>query len=155
MIKILSLLHACLDTLVKSIFDVVVCAARQVFGNFSPLRAHLHIELGHLDIFLKCPLVALNVWIELVKPALAALLGDATWNHRSDQAPVLLSVLLHKVGQDLILFGCPSLLSFVGLLSELKVARVALDHGLLHVLADDAPLTDPVSSDQRDELFVL
>ena len=64
-------------------------------------------------------------------------------------------MLLHEVAQDLVLLLSPPRRGLISLVGQCKEARVALDHRLLHVLADDAPGGAAVLLDELEEHLVL
>ena len=64
-------------------------------------------------------------------------------------------MLLHEVAQDLVLLLSPPSRSLISLISKCEEARVALDHRLLHVLADDAPGGAAVQLDEFHERLVF
>ena len=64
-------------------------------------------------------------------------------------------MLFYEVAKDLILFLSPPSRSLIALVGEREEARVALDHRLLHVLADDAPGGAAVLLDELEEHLVL
>ena len=86
---------------------MVVSAARQELGNFAPLVAVLFVRLDDLAVLLGRPLVLLDVGVQVVVPALAALLTNASRKSLSDVGPVLGAVLVHVLGQLGVLLSTP------------------------------------------------
>jgi hypothetical protein len=71
--------HFPLESRVKTIFDVVVCSSRQKFCDLAPFVSVLFVSLNDGSIFVTGPFVFLDVRIQVVVPALAALLANSTW----------------------------------------------------------------------------
>ena len=85
------LLHA----RVPVVLDGVVRAALQVLSNDGPLvfvHAILNVEN---ELFLETPIVLFDPWIQMVVPALTALLADTAWQVVGDVGPLLCSIALY------------------------------------------------------------
>lgn len=67
-----------LEGRVESVLDMVVSSPRKIFGNLRPLVAKLLMSLNYFPIFLRSPLILLNIWIKMIVPSLATLLADPT-----------------------------------------------------------------------------
>lgn len=72
-------LHLSLESRVESIFDVVVCSPWQKFRDFAPFVTVLFVSLDDGSIFISGPFVFLDVWVQVIVPALATLLADSSW----------------------------------------------------------------------------
>ena len=86
------LLHA----RVPVVLDCVVSAALKVLGNDGPLvfvHAILNVEN---ELFLETPIVLFDPWIQMVVPALTALLADTAWQVVGDVGPLLCSIALYQ-----------------------------------------------------------
>ena len=85
------LLHA----RVPVVLDCVIRAALQVLSNDGPLvfvHAILNVEN---ELFLETPIVLFDPWIQMVVPALTALLADTAWQVVGDVGPLLCSIALY------------------------------------------------------------
>ena len=100
------------------------------------------VELKNLSVFLFRPLLLRDGWTENVDPALTALLVDAIGERLTDLLPVPGAVERDLPCQDRVLLLCPGNLLGMVLFrtNELKVALVALGHGLEEQLADASPV---------------
>lgn len=99
--------HLALECGIKSIFYVVVRAAGQEFSNLRPLVAEFLVQPNYCLVFLRCPLVFLDFWVQVVVPPLAALFPDSPGKSLRDVAPVLCSELRNIFREFLILFYAP------------------------------------------------
>lgn len=61
------------------VFDGVVCATDQVLGNVSPFVAHDQVRKVKEPLFLICPLLLLDLRVQVIVPSLAALLTDSAY----------------------------------------------------------------------------
>jgi hypothetical protein len=59
------------------VLDRVLCSARQVFCNLSPLIAKLFVDFQQHGILLFIPTTLLDGRVEVIVPALADLLANA------------------------------------------------------------------------------
>ena len=86
------LLHA----RVPVVLDGVVGAALQVLGNDGPL-VFVHAILNVEDeLLLETPIVLFDPWIQMVVPALTALLADTAWQVVGNVGPLLCSIALYQ-----------------------------------------------------------
>jgi hypothetical protein len=111
-----------------------------VFGDLSPLVSVLLVGLDDHLVFLVCPLLFLDVGVQMVVPALPALFADPAWQLLADLAPVFGPFILdhpHELG---ILFVSPR--SFHKVRIEHRLPPVqALDIApVLEVLGDLLPV---------------
>jgi hypothetical protein len=60
------------------VFDGVVSAAVEVFGDFCPAVSEGLVREEQKPLLVIAPVLLLDVWIQMVVPALAALLADST-----------------------------------------------------------------------------
>ena len=88
---------------VESIFDLVLCSARYLLRNLSPLISNLFLLLKQHQVFFGRPGVALDVWREEIDPALSTLLTLALVvshlfvNFVSYFLPLFLAPLIYKL----------------------------------------------------------
>lgn len=68
--KVLKLprLHPLVQRCVPVVLDGIVCAARQVAGQHCPLVADLAVQQHQLLVLLLCPVVAVDVGVQVVDP---------------------------------------------------------------------------------------
>ena len=62
---------------VESVLDRVVGSASYLLGNVTPPVAVDQVQFNDLNVFLQGPLLLADVWVEVVVPALSALLADS------------------------------------------------------------------------------
>ena len=101
------LLHLALEGRVEVVLYVVVGASGEVFRYLGPAVPILEVELEDARILLLSPSILLDIGVQMVVPALPALLADAARQVLSNLAPVLSAALLHLVDQLAILLFCP------------------------------------------------
>lgn len=87
------------------VFNVVVGAAWQVFGDFRPAVPVDCVVLQNQRVFFLRPAVFLDVWVQMVVPPatvswvfdlpLTALLADATLQELGDLTPILSLIEMH------------------------------------------------------------
>lgn len=63
-----ALLETTFERRVVVVLDVVVCAARQVLGDFTPSVTVDSMELQDFDIFLTRPLDFSDSWVQMIVP---------------------------------------------------------------------------------------
>ena len=117
---------------IPTILDVVVAAAGQHAGNFSPPVAqfgpHPHDQL----FFLFRPRDFFQFRVKMVVPAFPALFPDSSGQKTSNETPLGPSVLLHQVLQRFVLLGRPGPLAFDdGWVQDVAPMRHALFLGFL------------------------
>lgn len=71
--------------------------AREKLGDFSPAVSQLLVRLVDDPVFLLSPGRLLHLWVEVVVPALAALLADTPLQVLGDHRPALGSILLDQL----------------------------------------------------------
>lgn len=71
--------------------------SRKQFGDLSPAVAQHAVSLVDDEIFLWSPGRLLDVWIEVVVPALSALLPKTALQVLGHHRPLLVAVLLHEL----------------------------------------------------------
>mmetsp|Transcript_3158 Transcript_3158/g.9795 ORF Transcript_3158/g.9795 Transcript_3158/m.9795 type:complete len:215 (-) Transcript_3158:225-869(-) len=86
---------------VPVVLDGVVRAPRQQLGDLRPLVAVRLVRFHENAVLLLAPAVALDVRVEVVVPALAALLANAARQVTRNHAPLLGAMLQHQA-QDLV-----------------------------------------------------
>ena len=91
------LFHLPFECGIEMIFDVVIGATLEMLGNFRPSVAVLLMKSEDFLIFFLSPLVLLYVGVEVIVPALSALLPYTAWQELSDLRPILGPVLLHAL----------------------------------------------------------
>lgn len=77
------------------IFDGVVSASGQHLGHFRPLVAVGSVRQKEDPFFMGHPLHFEDAGIEVVVPALSALLPQSSLHEFSDEGPALRPILLH------------------------------------------------------------
>mmetsp|Transcript_33149 Transcript_33149/g.107211 ORF Transcript_33149/g.107211 Transcript_33149/m.107211 type:complete len:237 (-) Transcript_33149:10-720(-) len=92
-----------MDCRVPVVLNRVVCPARKQLCNLGPLVAKLLLPLQQDLIFLRSPLALRQVGVELVVPALAALLAVAVGHLLRDLRPLLRPFELDQHPQVLVL----------------------------------------------------
>lgn len=61
---------------IEPVFDVVVGSSWEVFSYLGPLVAKLFMSLNNFPIFLRSPLILLDIRVEMIVPSLATLFTD-------------------------------------------------------------------------------
>jgi len=74
----LRLFQALAEVRVKSVFDGIVSAAVNLLGDVTPAIAMDEVELDDEHVFFHGPLAFSDVRVQVVVPALTALLSNAT-----------------------------------------------------------------------------
>ena len=145
-----------LEVGVESILDSVISATRDVLGDLTPLFAHFPVQVNYEGVFLSSPLALVDVGVQVVVPALTALLADATGQALSDEAPVARTKFSDLVNELLVLLLAPGTARKVVQVVKLKPAGVALDLRLGgNGLADTVPRVGAVLLDKTDECLIL
>jgi hypothetical protein len=110
------------------------------------------IKDGH--VFIECPGDAGDVWVEVIEPALAALLGAATAEDFCDAWPVVRAATLNVADNLLVFFGSEG--PFVKFwIKALLPARGDLGSGAVrHLGGNQSPLL-AVQVNQTPELLVF
>ena len=116
----------------------------------------LEVELDHLDVLLEAEAALENAGVELVRPALPALLVDAPGKHGADLGPGVGAELFHELDEQFVFcFGPLRRPHKVGIF-ELHVAVVALDVGdAAHHFSNFDPVPGSLLSDDLEQFLVL
>ena len=69
-------LHLALESGVEVILNVVISAAWQKLSDLGPLVAKIVVQLNNFSVLIICPLVFLDIRVQVIVPPLAALLAD-------------------------------------------------------------------------------
>lgn len=107
---------------------MVVRPTVQELRDFTPFVAVDLVQPNDLLVFLGGPFVLLDVGVQVVVPALAALLSDAPWECLRDVRPVLGSELFNIFREFLVFLGCPGTFDHGGI-EDFLPAMQALDIG--------------------------
>jgi hypothetical protein len=145
------LLHAGIPV----VLDGVVGATFKHLGYLSPLIAVVAVHQIEDPFFLSAPADLLDLRVQVVVPALTALLSDPSWEVLSDQSPLLGTVLVDKVKDHAILFLSP------GSLDEAWVQNFLPPMEALHICAtwklfgDSFPILSSMFADSFCEMLIL
>ena len=96
------------------VFDRVVGAAGKELGDVRPPVAELAMGVEERPVLLHAPHVLLDRRIQLIVPALAALLAGPPGQMRGDDRPALGAVLLDEAADESVLLGRPELGAPIG-----------------------------------------
>ena len=77
------------------IFNVVVGSTIQILRDLRPSIPVLQMKVKYLLVFFFGPTIFFDVWIQVVVPALSALLADSAFEIVCNLAPVLGAIHLH------------------------------------------------------------
>lgn len=98
------------------------------------------VQAHDARVFLGAPLLLVYVWVQVVVPALAALLADAAGEALGDLGPVAWAILSDNFHEDSVFVLGPGARDTVIYVVQLEPADVALDLGLAgHQLANPVP----------------
>ena len=89
------------------VLDVVVCATLEVFGNIGPAIIELIVEENKSPLLLIAPTNFLVQGIQVIVPALSALLAHATCELPCDEGPVVGTLLLDILYDHSVFVGGP------------------------------------------------
>ena len=89
------------------VLDSVVSATLQHLGDFSPLVVDDPVHEEQNPLFLLAPGDLLYHGVEVVVPALSALLSDAVWEVLSNQGPFLGSIRFNELEHSPVLLSSP------------------------------------------------
>jgi hypothetical protein len=81
---------------------IVLLPSRQVPRDFSPLIANSRMSIGDDAVFFGAPTLFSDAWVQVVVPALAALLPNTTLEVRGDQRPPIGAVLHNEFDNHFI-----------------------------------------------------
>lgn len=146
-----------LQVAVEAVLDGVVGAALDLLRNFGPFVSELGVELQNFAVLLSSPLLLGEVGVQVIDPALTALLADAARHKLGNLGPVAAADLTHDDLEALVLVGGPPVaLEQLALIVELEPPLVALDLTLAgDVLANTVPVGCAELGDQLGQKFVL
>lgn len=85
------------------VFYGIVCAALQVLRNNGPLILVQTVLNVQNKLLLETPVVFLDAWVEMIVPALTALLTDATRKIMGNVGPFCCAISLHERQHQLVL----------------------------------------------------
>ena len=85
------------------------------------------VQPHDFHVLLQCPLGLADVWVQVVMPALTALLADASWKALRDLSPVARAILSDEPDEDFVFLHCPSASDTVADVIQLQPPCVALD----------------------------
>jgi hypothetical protein len=145
------LLHA----RVPVVLDGVVGTTLEHLGYLSPLVAVVAVHQIEDPLFLTAPAYLLDLRVQMVVPALPALLADPPWEVFSNQSPLLGTVLVDKMKDHAILFLSPRALN------ETWVQNFLPPMQALHVCApgelfgDSFPILSSMFADSFCEMLIL
>eukprot|EP00967_Tisochrysis_lutea_P108990 scaffold169168_cov26-Tisochrysis_lutea.AAC.2 len=88
---------------VPPVLDLVVRAAGDGLGDIGPAITHCAMSIDQSHVLLLSPLTLVDCRVEVIVPALAALLARALREGGSDNGPGLVAVLPHKLDDDGVL----------------------------------------------------
>ena len=89
------------------VLDRVVSPAFQELGNLGPLVLILPIRNEENELLLLSPVVLLYPWVQVVVPALPALLANPTRQEVSDVSPLLRTSLMDQLHHKRVLLLGP------------------------------------------------
>jgi hypothetical protein len=108
------------------ILDGVVCSPGHVSGNLCPAVFKLGMESRQGCVFVRCPGLLGDFWVEMVEPALAALFSVAVLQLGGDGGPAAWSVGGHEMGKLFVLLLTPNPLLLHAKLPATRRERVVL-----------------------------
>ena len=97
------------------------------------------VQFDNEEIFFEGPLLLDHVRVEMVMPALTALLANAPWQSNGNLGPVLGSVLRHKLRQEVVFLFGPAGADHVVTIGELEKPFVTLNFRFSQYFADTVP----------------
>ena len=92
---------------VPVVLNGIVCSSLENFGDLSPLIVDDSVHQEQNPLLLLAPVNLLDHGVQVVVPALAALLTDAIGKVLSDKGPLLRTVALNELKHSPVLFGGP------------------------------------------------
>ena len=140
----LEILFKCLvlaETGVESVLDVVVDSTGHELLYLDPLVAVLLVQLHQLQVLGDGPLGLVEIRVDVVVPAFATLLSDASRQEGCYLLPLFQAELLHLLAQNHVLFGCPVTLDLLNSAITCVVAKLQpAIHALNFALVEPALL---------------
>ena len=85
------------------IFDGVVCAPGEERCDFGPFGAVNTVRMNDGAVFIGGPSLLFDIGVEMVVPALPALLADAAGQKRRNKRPLFRAVLVDKLHHGIVL----------------------------------------------------
>ena len=119
------------------VFDGVIGSPGQHLGHFGPLVAVGGVGEEQDPLLVRHPFYLEDAGVEVVVPALAALLAQAPLHEFSDEGPALRAVLLDEPAHQVVLLLAPRLLP-----QELGFVIVGLEVGIVVVVLGQLLLVD-------------
>ena len=89
------------------VFDSVISASFKYFGDFSPFVVDDSVHEEENPLFLLAPIDLLYHWVQVVVPALTALLADAIREMLCNQRPLLRAIALDELEDSPVFFSSP------------------------------------------------
>jgi len=129
-----SLVNLALEGGVPVVFDGVVGATDERLGNLGPPVAELVVGEDQLAVLVAAPLLALDLGVEVVVPALAALLADAARELLRNLGPLLSAQLADELDDLGILLRRPRAFDELGVENLLPAVQALDVRALLEVL---------------------
>lgn len=149
------LLHFAFERGVEMVLNVVVRSAVEKSRYFGPPVSEFLVQLENFLVFLFSPAVLFYVWVEMIVPALAALLSDATLNIVSDLAPILSAVDANLIDQPPIFLFSPGTLHHLWVKNFLPPVKALHVRAVLQALSNTFPILGAHLSYQFSEALVL
>jgi hypothetical protein len=137
------------------IFNVVVSSTIQILSDLRPSIPVLQMKIKYLLVFFFGPTIFLDVWIQVVVPALSALLADSAFEIVCNLAPVLGAIHLHLLNQHTIFFFCPGTLYHFRIKYLLPSVETLDVRAALKALSDSFPIFWTHLLDQILQFFIL
>ena len=129
------LVNLALEGGVPVVLDGVIGAPDEGLGDLGPLVAVLRVGDDELAVLLAAPLLALDVGVEVVVPALAALLADATGELLRDLGPLLRAESAHELDDLGVFLLSPGTLHELGIEHFLPAVKALHVGALIEVLS--------------------
>lgn len=137
------------------VFDRVVSAPIQSFGNFCPLVAMQSVRQEQHPLLIRSPGIFLDPGVQVVVPSFSALLSDPSRQVVGDLSPLLRSMSSNQLKNQAVFFRRPWSLHQIWV-EHLLPAVEALDVGApIQSLGNFLPVLASVESDFSRELFVF
>lgn len=92
---------------VKPVFYVIVDTSGHEFLNLHPFVAKVLVKLHQLKVFCDCPLLLVQVWIDVIVPTLSALFSDSSRQKRGNLLPFLEPILSNLFPEDHVFLWGP------------------------------------------------
>ena len=89
------------------VFDRIICSAFQNLSDFGPLIVDNAVHEEQNPLFFLAPADFLDHGVQVIVPALTALLTDSVWEVLSDKSPFLWPVALNELKYAPVFFSSP------------------------------------------------